>query len=373
MFRRHLLALLGDIEASFLPVAFFISRNAWILLALAILAILLRRRWLPAARAAADHGFQLVCLLLLVPLFLCFLDAVFASPMDLAALGPTAIGVALLAIGLQAGPHLLDRLKSLGPLELFEQRAPELLQRLEKAIDGLDVDFERALRTPLEAEAEFLYQRVNMLLLQIELSGVEPGSEAAKKQLGKLLLKSGQLAATRGDWWRAKSRFERIRELVGADFEGVKVSYNLGRAYQQIAEERAGEERKALLKQAMGCFQSASQKDPNDPDSLFWLAYVQDDLNMLDLAIANNLEVLRRNHGDAAAKYNIAIARIKQGDHAAALRCFLLVTPNDRDGLETLRDAEDDDELKPLLNDPQLGPKARWWIRHHQDPLYWPD
>jgi tetratricopeptide (TPR) repeat protein len=231
---------------------------------------------------------------------------------------------------------------------------------------------DEALNTPISPAAEHAYKSATALLRYIEFSGTKPSSERNKRRYGDLLFKFSQLASKQQDWWAARRALEQLRSLLGDDFEGFKVSYNLGRAYLACADSGATDGNE-LRHKALGCFAEAAHRSPFDPDSFFWLAYVQDDLGMLDLAVANNRRVLERRHGYSLAKYNIVISRIKKMEMDEALEDLLAITPQDEEGLETLRGALGDTELRPLLQHPTLGSKARWWLEYHQDPTRFPD
>jgi hypothetical protein len=350
------------------------------ILAFVFLAILLRgplRRLAGSlaerCRPFAEHLFQIACGLLFFVLFLDFVDQSLAPSPDAKSLAALAATLLVLALGAQYGQHLFARLKKLGPLELFEKEAAELIERLKDVLDRLDVEIDEALGTPLSPAAEETYHYTYAFIRHIEFSGNTPVSEASKKRFGDLLFKFAQLASVRGkvlsrtaDWWVARLTLERLRELVGKDFEGFKVAYNLGRAYVECAV--AGPEGDELRRKALACFTEAIERDSFDSDSYLWLANVQDQLGMLDLAITNNLKVLERRHGYASAKYNIVISRIKKGEMEQALKDLLAIQPHDDTGKETLRQALTDPELQPLLAHPDHGDRARWWLELHQDP-----
>jgi len=333
-----------------------------------LLAVFFRRRlgaWLVRLRLS-ERLFQIACVLLFVPLFLRFVAEARAPAPDSKALAALAALLLVLALGAQYGQALFVRLKKLGPLELFEQKAPELIERLNDVLEPLDVDIAKALHPPLSPEAEYAYQYANALIRYLEFSGTAPSSEMDKKRFGDLLFKLAQLASLREDWWVARRALERLRSLLGREFEGFKVAYNLGRAYLECAAGRA--DRNELLQKALNCFAEAADRNPHDWESFFWLAYVQVDLRMFDPAIANNRKVLELRHGFAPAKYNIVISRIKKGEMEQALADLLAIGPHDEQGLDALQKAASDDEIRPLLTHPVHGSRARWWLKHHQDP-----
>jgi len=347
------------------------------ILAAALIAVLLRRSLRKAFatglawyRPFAEHLFQIACGLLFFVLFLDFVDESLAPTSDAESLAALAATLLVLALGAQYGQHLFARLKKLGPLELFEREATELIEHLKEILDRLDVEIVHALGTPLSPAAEDTYQNANALIRHVEFSGTAPTSEASKRRFGDLLFKFAQLALQREDWWVARRTLERLRNLLGPDFEGLKVAYNLGMAHLQCS--APGAEGDEMRREALACFAEAAKRDPFDSDSFFWLAYVQDELGMLDLAIANNRKVLERRHGYAPAKYNIVISRIKKGEMDQALADLLAIRWQDEAGLETLHQATADGELRPLLTHPIYGSQARWWLDFHLDPTRFP-
>jgi hypothetical protein len=326
------------------------------------------------------HLLQIVCVLLLVVLLVVLVREATSSRPDYKALGAVCVTILVVAVGAQFGQHLLPRLKKLGPLELFDREAPELIERLRDIIGSADSDItemigstSRALKVP-PSVSEYTYSRVIALIRYIEFSGVESLSEKSKRRYGDLLLKCSQLALLRQDWWPAKELMERVKGLLGKDFEGFKVAYHLGQACLHGAWETEEPARKReLQQQALYHFCEAVKREPCDFDSHFFLAYVQDDLRMLDLAIENNCAALDRRFRYAPAEYNIVISLIKKEEFGAAASSILAIRPDDERGLETLRDATADKELRPLLEHPDYGAQIRWWLEFHQDPVRFPD
>jgi tetratricopeptide (TPR) repeat protein len=326
--------------------------------------------WMARCRPLA---FQIACGLLFCVLFLDLVDESLVPSPDATSLAILTGTLLVLALGAQYGQPLLARLKKLGPLELFEKEATELIERLKEVLERLDVEIGEALSTPLSPAAEATYHEAYAFIHHVEFSGTTSASEENKRRFGDMLFKFAQLASIRAeslsrkaDWWVARLTLERLQKFLGKEFEGFRVAYNLGRAYVECA--AAGPGGDELRRKALDCFAEAAERSPFDSDSYLWLANVQDQLGMLDLAIANNLKALERRHGYASAKYNIVISRIKKGEMAQALADLLAIQPQDDTGEETLRLATTDDELRPLLTHPLYGGQAQWWLELHQDP-----
>ncbi len=343
--------------------------TALLLITLGAVLLVLRFASMARLRALSEHLFQIACGLLFFFLFLDFVNEALAPAPRAEALVALGIFLLILALGVQYGKELFARLKKLGLLELFEEKAPELIERLREVLEPMNVEIAMALGTPgtpLSPQGEYIYQNVGALIRYVEISGAAPTSEKNKKRYGDLLFKFGQLALNREDWWVAKRTLEKLQSLLGEDFEGFKVAYNLGMACYQCAKTSANAT--GLRRQALACFAEAARRDPFDADSFFWLAFVQDDLGMCDLAIDNNRKVLERRRGFAPAKYNVVISLIKKGQLEQALAGLLDIRPQDEEGLETLEFAPADEEIRPLLSDPIYGNRARWWLDSHQDP-----
>jgi tetratricopeptide (TPR) repeat protein len=277
-----------------------------------------------------------------------------------------------LAFGAQYGQHLLARMKKIGPIELFEQKASELIGTLKEVFDEITVEIDAA-RTasfdggPLGPRALHTLRRAHDLVQHMELSGATPAGSAAKRYCD-LLFKYAKLAARNEDWWAARWALSRIQDLEGEHFKPFAVAYNLGRAHYECAGSSGGEKEEYDFKRkALACFARAAKLDRFDSDAVFWLAYVQDDLKMYDYAIANNRRVLKlRGRGGQAiaARYNIVISLIKKNEMANALRELQQIFPQDEEERKNLEPANTDPELKPLLDDPRYRSRAKQWLRN---------
>src|SRR5258708_1447519 len=129
------------------------------------------RTSLPHRHAPSEHLLQIAGGLLFFFLFLRFVDESLGPSPKAEALAALATVLLILALATQYGRHLFARLKKLGPLELFEKEAPELIERLKEVLEPLDVEMLTALRAPLSPEAEDSYQYVFALIRHVEFSG----------------------------------------------------------------------------------------------------------------------------------------------------------------------------------------------------------
>lgn len=327
-------------------------------------------------RLYVEYLFQLACAALFLLVFYDFLVMALASPADAKAMTTLLPTLLILALAGLYGRHLFARLKKIGPLEFLEEKAPELNQELKNILEPVDVEIDRVLGAPSPPAIAYAYRRFLALTQFLEFSGSLSATRKSKdkkatEKLSRLFFRVGQLAILADDWWAAQGLLERVRDLSGDKFESFKVSYNLGMAYLQqglSTKEGSPARAKELLRQAATQFTRATEKNRLDPDSFFWLAYTQDELGMLDLAIMNNRKVLRRRHAYAPAKYNIVISRIKKGQMAKALKDLLAITPEDEAWPEMFSDALTDEELLPLLDHLVYGARARDWLESQQDP-----
>jgi hypothetical protein len=192
-------------------------------------------------------------------------------------------------------------------------------------------------------------------------------SDAWKEEVFKV----GSLGVKLEDWPMARARLNWCCRLArrferGGSRQGpLQPSYGVcstdGLSRTGSSEEEKTQ-RNEKLKESLQYFDKASKLDPWNYAAFFWMAYVEDELGMLDDAIRHNGEVLRISCRLAAAKLNIAISRIKKGEMQQALDQLKLISPLDEDGMGTLNSAWEDDELRPLLDDPHLGAAAKMFL-----------
>jgi tetratricopeptide (TPR) repeat protein len=315
------------------------------------------------------YGFQAACVLLFLVLLPRLGDDLLDSGHDSKDIAALAGILIVLALGAHSGQRLLARLKKIGPLELFEQKAPELIGLLKEMIEKMDIEMNSVLRTAtrvLSTRALYAYRRAHDLIQYVEHSGTVPSTGSELKYYCDLLLKYSQLATGNLDWWAARWALSRIKELNGENFEPFKVAYNLGRAYDGCADSIADEkEGRNFKRQALACYAKAAKLDRFDSNALFFMAYVQDDLEMFDYAIANNRKVLKlrdRGRQAVAAHYNIAISLIKKNEIADAWAELQQIVPRDDQERRFLLQAWDDKELLPLLRDPRYGGRTTRWL-----------
>jgi len=343
----------------------------WGLAVLAAISVAMAFRR-PIGRVLAKlgrHLFQAACILLFLILLVGLVDELLGPAPDTKAAAALGATLLVLAFGAQSGQHLLTRIKKIGPLELFELRASEIIEVVREVLDEVDVEIGNAALTPRAQQA---YGRTLALVRHVEFSGATPTSDRELKRYGDLLLKCAQLAGVKGDWWVAQWALLRVRSLLGKRFEATKVAYNLGKACYRCASSVA--DGQDLRRRALANFARATRLDPFDAESHFWLAFVQHDLGMFGPAILTYQKVLELASGTllaTKAKYNIVASRIKQGKLDEALADLLEIKPQNQVEWNALFAATEDPDLRPLLADSRFAAQARWWLQRLSDPTAW--
>jgi tetratricopeptide (TPR) repeat protein len=324
--------------------------------------------WLkPAGRALLDSLFQLTCFVLLAACLYLFVKEIMAKQPRYELLITLGMFTLVLALGCQYGQHFFARLKKIGPVELFEQEAPSLLQGLAKAVQDSKTTLDH-LGAPLSPYTDYVLQRADLGISLLELVGRDQ-LKSVDKQIWTMMFGIGSVSLQRGEWWRARNRLELLREVAGEDFKAVAVSYNLGLAYWKCAEECPEQDKDKTLRLAQENFAKATDRDPFDHEAPYMLAYIQDELGLLDLAIQSNRKALLRRSDFAPARYNLAVSLLKKGEIKKAAEKVLEIREADMEGLETLQFAPSDPELWPLLKDADFGAEIRRRLEFFQNPL----
>jgi tetratricopeptide (TPR) repeat protein len=314
----------------------------------------------PVVEFLDDHLFRTSCFLLLVACLIVVGQQIAAGKTDLPSLAALILSILVLALGCQYGQIFFSRVKKLGPLEFFELKAPELLELLDEVFREFDT---RRDGEPLSTEDRYVIERADLYLAVAELQPTEAWSKSSKRRFGDRVYKVGCLALKLENWPMARSRLSWYCRLLTElkDEVPAKVHYNLGLANAEGLKS-SGSMKDEKLRKALCCFAEASRKDPWDYQAFFEMACVEDELNMLELAIEDYDKALKLHDGYAPAKFNIAISRIKKREFEHALGNLRKISTSDEEGKKILLSALTYPDLQDLLNDPQWGGPAREFL-----------
>lgn len=263
------------------------------------------------------------------------------------------------AVVAQYGTDLLGRLKKVGPVEFVEERFERFVPNL-KLIPTLDLDQPES-QELLTQELLYEYHKADLYVTHLEWSGLKD-EVIQSERLHDLLFKMSVVSLYQEDWVRVADRLEFLLEISGGKFKAAEVHYRCGVAYRKWAESSQGRQREEFFQQAHRHLWKAVNQDPHHWQAYFNLANVQFDLGFYELARQSNEKVIEIRPDSADAKYNLAICYILLGNRDAALERLESIKTGD-EGREGVIDwAPQDEELTPLLGDPELGPKARLFL-----------
>lgn len=269
---------------------------------------------------------------------------------------------------LSFGPALLDRLKKIGPLELYEEKA----QSIAESFNQYHFELKAGSKTgkPWKGLRRVQYEELDQLIFLVELEDQVPGEGALRKSFFKVLFQVGTAAAAQGEWARATRRLERLVELSRGHYEPASVYFNLGVSLLEWAEDSYDEDsdrpegepsREELLRKAVANLERACSHDPHDHLGPYWLAFAQDELGQYGDAITANDTAIAIRPQFAPAKYNAAVSEAKLKQYGAAFQRLKSISPEDECGREAFRQALEDQELQPLL-DSELGPQVKKYL-----------
>ena len=269
---------------------------------------------------------------------------------------------------LSFGPALLDRLKKIGPLELYEEKA----QSIAESFNQYHFELKAGSKTgkPWKGLRRVQYEELDQLIFLVELQDQVPGEGALRKSFFKVLFQVGTAAAAQGEWARATRRLERLVELSRGQYEPASAYFNLGLSLLEWAEDvdnedsdkREGEpSREELLRKAVANLERACRHDPHDHLAPYWLGFALDELGQLGDAIKANDAAIGIRPQFAPAKYNAAVSEAKSTEYGAAFQRLKSISPKDERGKEAFRQALEDQELQPLL-DSKIGPEVREYL-----------
>jgi len=253
-----------------------------------------------------------------------------------------------LAVLYQYGNDLMERLKKLGPMEFFEKKINEIY---------LDEKFHPAKfllnsEKKISEEEFFKFQVSDIFINFLEFSNVNISKLKNKDKIIDILRSVGIIAFSKQDYFRAISRFEKLKELEGNSYEK---SYNIGLSYLKIADkEQDSQKKKIYFNKSLENFKSAKDIGKDQFLVYYNIAWVLDELGNLEEAIENNRKCLQLNSEFYPAKYNIAVSLTKKGKYEEAFKQLkeIPITPANREIWET---AKEDNELKALRTNEKFG------------------
>ena len=308
----------------------------------------------------SDHLIQLIAYLALPVMLGLLLRSLYDSkgePEYQIVLFGAILATATLA---QYGPDLMHRLSKVGPVEFLRKRSA-----------GISLEFQNIFN-PHTGAKEFSgkelyeYEKADLYINHLEWQGLT-SEPTDNEDLFELLFRICYVALLQKHWLRAIDRSELLLRLSDNQFKAAKVHYWCGCAYLGWAQKIQGTEREEAFKNSLDHFVQALKEDPHHWPACFYLAYVQVDLEMYELARKNNKRTLEMRSGYALAKYNLAICHIKLSqqeidpDHQLklALDKLHLLKAHDEKVEDVANGALQDDELEPLLEHPTFGLAAR--------------
>jgi tetratricopeptide (TPR) repeat protein len=174
-----------------------------------------------------------------------------------------------------------------------------------------------------------------------------------RDKLLEIIRSVGTIAFYQKDYFKAISRFEKLRDLVGNSYDK---SYAIGLSYLKIANSEGEANKKRMyFEKSLENFNSAKQLEKDDHDVYYHVAWVLDELGRFEEAIENNKKCLLLKSDFYPAQYNIAVSLTKMGKYKDAFN-ELQKIPENKEVWET---ASVDDELEKLRNHEEFGKNVR--------------
>jgi tetratricopeptide (TPR) repeat protein len=355
----------------------------WLVALLAILAIAWSLRLSPSPAAlrkrfssavARAGGLDALLLRHILTAAACFalallavvlVEEVFFRQSDPARIGSLVVLLLLVALCLQAGPRLIQRLKKLGPLELFEQSSGliDSLVDYSAKVDhylrsqGNDLGFQGKGLSPSEL---FAYQQVDVCLTLIEHSGEEPTAFQEGRYF-EVLKVVGSIALLQREGPRAIARFECLRKASKDSYKTLEVAHLLGGAYLLASLDEQGENKAEFLARAANCFRCAVKEDPGDYSAFVGLGVVEHLLGNYGSAIDSNQRALQIRSQLAAAKYNLAASYSKANERDKALTALTRISRDDESFSRVTEAAHTDRDFEELRRDPRFARILASW------------
>lgn len=252
----------------------------------------------------------------------------------------------------QYGDDLMERLKKLGPMEFFEKKINEIYFDERFHPDPIvGRSFDSGEKIPMEEF--FKYQISDLFINFLEFSNIDLMKLRNKDKILNIIRSVGTIAFYQQDYFRAISRFEKLRDLTGNSFDR---SYNIGLSYLKLAEkEEVIDKRRSYFEKSLENFDFAKKLDKDDYDVYYHIAWVLDDLGRFEEAINNNKKCLDLKPEFDPARYNIAVSLTKMGKYNEAFKELQKITKNK----EVWETAAIDKELEKLRTHGEIGEKVR--------------
>jgi len=252
----------------------------------------------------------------------------------------------------QYGDDLMERLKKLGPMEFFEKKINEIYfdERFHPdPIIGRGIDS----GGKISREEFFKYQISDLFINFLEFSNIDLMKLKNKDKILGTIRSVGTIAFYQQDYFKAISRFEKLRDLTGNSFDR---SFNIGLSYLKLAEkEEALDKRRSYFEKSLENFDLAQKLEKDDYDVYYHIAWVLDELGRFEEAINNNKKCLNLKPEFDPAKYNIAVSLTKMGKYNEAFAELQKMSENK----EIWETAAVDKELEKLRTHGEIGEKVR--------------
>jgi len=296
-------------------------------------------------------------------------EAFFRQP-DPTRLGSLVVLLLLVAFCVQVGPGLVNRLKKLGPLELFEQTSGAIesllafFDKLDLQLHDLRLNLDDGEVSPrgqeLSPSDRFAYEQADLFLVMIEHSGVELTTRQEQRYF-KVMRVIGVTALGHRDWPRAIARFECLRRASKGLYEPFDVAQLLGCSYFIAALAEQDERREKFLEDAADCFRSGVDLDSCQAVAFYRLGVVEHLLGNYRSAIDANQRVLQIRPQFAPARYNLAVSYFKARERDQALTALADISRRD-EGIAKVREvAVTDPEIADLRSDPRFARILAGW------------
>jgi tetratricopeptide (TPR) repeat protein len=305
---------------------------------------------------AAIFGFRLVCWSIVAALLFGLLSQTL-GPTDPKILAALLVGLLPAAFLAAYGHEVAGRIKKLGPFELFEiQKGAQYLEDISLGFETPDLapDSGGAVRLKKFSERQqFFFDRAERYLTYLEFSGSEPDKGLHQEEYFKLLFTFARTALANGGWTKAIYWFERLERLSHRSVSPLRVDNYIAMScyYSALETQDSGNKRDLWLNSQVRLSRLAREQ-ALDYLGYFYLAYVQDELDLWYEAVNSNQAALDRRPRFAAAKYNAAVSHAKLGQYRQAYKMLERIESGDDLAEKILESARQDEELWKALKDP---------------------
>lgn len=285
------------------------------------------------------------------------------------------------AVYIQHGNELLERLKRAGPVEFFSKEASPIMEELQTHISD---KWERT--SELSEREKFRYEQAEILISNLQFFNIEKSSQSTNPTLHRLLLRLGRISLDEGKYSRAIDRLRLLIKLSNGDYRSAETYSRCLLAYvlltnelneeldqsdqpqdrQEQASQYIKSHQKDLYEQALELADEATQRC-KDYRLYHYKAYVQDELGMLRPALKSIDKALHLNHRFAPSKYNKAVTQIKLGKFSKAYLSLLSLEKDDEGIGITMQTAKTDPELDRLRTHPEWKDKFESFLAARKD------